>query len=138
MKLPRRLLPLPSVTAIAFALCACAGSPPNPQAGTAPFHLLPHQSIDVAPGVTLTYDSLSDSRCPPDVKCIWAGKLSYQFTLTSGRAHEPFSLGPGQSRYAPAALPDRRIVLDESVIPPARQSQAAPVNHPVTLKVETR
>jgi len=138
MKLPRRLLLLSSVIALALALGACTVAPPNRQAGLAPFNLLPHERIDLASGVTLTYDSLSDSRCPPDVKCIWAGKLSYQFTLTSGGASEPFALGPGQSTYAPAALPGQRIVLDEAAIPPARQSQAAPVDHPVTLKVEKR
>lgn len=137
MKLPRRLLPLSAV--LALALGACAATPaPNRQAGRAPFHLLPNESIDLAPGVTLTYDSLSDSRCPPDVTCIWAGKLSYQFTLHTGRKAEPFALGPGQSSYVPAALNGKRIVLDESALPPARQSQAAPAKLPVTLKVEAR
>jgi hypothetical protein len=136
MKLPRRLLSLSSV--IALALGGCADAPPNRQAGLAPFHLLPHERIDLAPGVTLTYDSLSDSRCPPDVKCIWAGKLSYQFTLASGAATEPFSLGPGQSAYTPAALHGARIVLDEQAIPPARATQAAPVPHAVSLKVVNR
>lgn len=137
MKLPRRLLSLSIVIALALAACAAA-PPPNRQAGAAPFHLLPHESIDLATGVTLTYDSISDSRCPPDVKCIWAGKLSYQFTLKSGRATEQFALGPGQSSFAPAALHGQRVVLDESAIPPARQAQAAPADHPVTLKVESR
>ncbi len=136
MKLPRRLLSLSIV--VALALGGCAAAPPNRQAGTAPFQLLPHERIDLAPGVTLTYESLSDSRSAPDVKCIWAGKHSYQFTLTSGRASEPFSLGPGQPGYAPAALHGARVVLDQAAIPPVRQSQATAVDPAVTLKVETR
>lgn len=134
MRLPRRpALPLLCAAALALALAACAGAPAPRNAS---FRLAPHQRIALADGATLTYDGVSDSRCPPDVQCIWAGKLSYQFIVEAGGARETFSLGPGEASHASAALHGKRIVLDESAIPPPRQSQAAPAGHPVTLKVE--
>ena len=134
MTLPRRILPLPCALALALTLGGCASAGP-PQMKPGSLQLVPQQSVELAPGTTLTYDSVSDSRCPPDVKCIWAGKLSYQFTLKGPGASDSFSLGPDKLEYTSPALPGAHVVLDEKAIPAARASQAAPVPHPVTLKV---
>jgi hypothetical protein len=135
MSLPRRLLSLFCATAISLAVAACAapGQPQQMKQGS--FQLMPHQSVDLAPGVALAYDSVNDSRCPPDVKCIWAGKLSYLFALKTPDSAETFSLGPDQPEYTSPALHGARIVLDTQVIPAPKASQAAAAPHPVTLKV---
>ncbi|MFL6675557.1 MAG: hypothetical protein ACJ8LG_19955 [Massilia sp.] len=138
MTLLRRILPALSASALALALAACASAGPTPPMKQGSFRLLPQQSVELAPGATLTYDSVSDSRCPPDVKCIWAGKLAYQFSLKTPEATEAFALGPGQLQYSSPALHGASVVLDEHAIPPARASQAAPAAHAVTLKVSTR
>jgi hypothetical protein len=136
MTLFRRMPFSPCAIALALALSGCASAGPQQmEAGT--LHLVPHQSVELAPGTTLTYDSVSDSRCPPDVKCIWAGKLSYQFTLNGPGASDTFSLGPDQLDYTSPALHGAHIVLDDKAIPPARAAQAAPEPHPVTLKVSS-
>ena len=59
-----------------------------------PFDLHPGEGVQVADAGTLHYERLvNDSRCPPDVQCIWAGDAEVAFTWTStGAAAEPFSL----------------------------------------------
>jgi hypothetical protein len=134
MTLSRRILSSLCAVALALTLDGCASAGPQ-QMKASSLQLVPHQSVELAPGTTLTYDSVSDSRCPPDVKCIWAGKLSYQFTLKGPAASDSFSLGPDQLEYTSPALHGARVVLDEKAIPAAHASQAAPEPHPVTLKV---
>jgi len=130
----RPLLVIGACTAL-YACASQGGAPPAARYATR--HTLAEgQDVELAPRVRLTYDSVEDSRCPPDVRCVAAGQLVYQFTLSSGGVSEQFTLTPGQPGVAPAALGGARIELDESVeAPPARQSQAAPAPHPVALKV---
>jgi hypothetical protein len=106
----RHLLLLP---AACIALAACAA--PRP-AGT--FTLERGASAELAPGVTLTFEAVDDSRCPPGVQCVWAGRLSYRFSIRRGSdAPESFTLSPAQPEAAPGALPGRRILLDTATIP---------------------
>jgi hypothetical protein len=127
MRLMRPALRLCRAAPLAQALAGCASVPDNH-----PFRLQPEQRVRLASGPTLSYDSFSDSRCPREVKCIWAGELSYQFTLRDGGA-ESFSLNPARPAYAPAALHGKRIVLDLAAIAPASLALTA---HPVTLTIE--
>ena len=117
-----RHLLLPPVACIALAACA-APSAPRP-AGT--FTLERGASFDLAPGVTLTFESVDDSRCPPGVQCVWAGKLSYRFSIRRGSdAPESFTLSPAQPEAAPGALAGSRILLDTATIPAPPASGAA-------------
>jgi hypothetical protein len=134
MTLFRRMPSSPCAVALALTLGGCSSAGPQ-QMEAGSLQLVPQQSVELAPGTTLTYDSVSDSRCPPDVKCIWAGKLSYQFTLKGPAASDSFSLGPDKLEYTSPALHGAHVVLDEKAIPPAHAAQAAPEPHPVTLKV---
>ena len=130
------LRPLLAISACS-ALCACAGSAAIP--APARHTLAAGQSVTLAPQVQLTYDGVDDSRCPPDTRCVWAGKLTYRFTLRAGDAAERFTLTRGQPGVAPALLGGERIELDESVAPPPpAASQQAPTPHPVTVKVTAR
>jgi hypothetical protein len=122
--------------ALPLALCACASTGAAdgaPAGGT--ITLAPRQQIPLQGNATLTYDSFSDSRCPPEVKCIWAGELVYRFTLVTPKASESFALGSAKPAYVSKALGGARIAIDMSRLPPAPQAGAAPQAHPVTLTV---
>jgi hypothetical protein len=134
MTLSHRIPPPLCVAVFALTVGGCASAGPQ-QMKQGSLQLDPQQSVELAPGTTLTYDSVSDSRCPPDVKCMWAGKLSYRFTLHAPGASETFALGPDQPDYTSPALHGAHIVLDDKAIPAARASHAGPAAHPVTLKV---
>ncbi|MGJ9417982.1 hypothetical protein ACHAC9_09475 [Massilia sp. CMS3.1] len=109
----RHLLALPIVCA---TLVACA-APAAPRPG-GPFTLERGQAVEVAPGVSLRFEAIEDSRCPPGVHCVWAGKLSYRFSIRRGAdAPQMFTLSPEQPQALPAALAGHRIVLDEQAIP---------------------
>jgi hypothetical protein len=44
-------------------------------------------------GTTLTLKQINDSRCKPDVQCIWAGELSTDWIVTQNTLTKTFSLG---------------------------------------------
>lgn len=107
---------LPALPIVCATLAACA-APAAPRPAAA-FTLEPGQWAEVAPGLTLVFEAVDDSRCPPGVRCVWAGKLAYRFSIRRGRsAPETFTLSPGQPGATPNALNGRRIVLDEDAIP---------------------
>ena len=109
----RHLLALPVVCA---TLAACA-TPAAPQPGGR-FTLEPGQFVEVVPGVSVGFEDVDDSRCPPGVRCVWAGKLSYRFAIRRGSdAPEMFTLSPGEPGSTPAALGARQVILDEDTIP---------------------
>jgi hypothetical protein len=120
MKLFRRLpLPIAIVASIPLlGLAACASAPLKD--GTYP--LQPHQRVALSSNTTLTYDSFSDSRCPANARCIWAGRLSFQFVLDGPGGVEEFSLGPDQLSATPTSLHGARVTLDPATIPPVRSS----------------
>jgi hypothetical protein len=116
----RHLLALPLVCApvcatVCAALAACAA--PAPQAAGR-FTLEQGASVEAAPGLTLRFEAVEDSRCPPGARCVRAGTLRYRFALRRGsNAPEAFTLSPGEPAAAPAALGGRRVVLDEATVP---------------------
>jgi hypothetical protein len=138
MEMLSRSLRALGMAAGASMIVACAsagGAGPGAVLKDGNYPLAERQSVVLARGATLTYDRVEDSRCPPNVTCIWPGKLVYHFTLSKDGAVETFALSPGQPEYSTSALGDARIVLDEAAIPPPAAAQAAPAPHPVTLKL---
>ena len=131
MKLSRR--PLLLAIIVLPALVACAGA--QLRDGTYP--LQPHQRVALSSDTTLTYDSFSDSRCPANARCIWAGRLSFQFVLEGPDGTEEFSLGPDQLSTRPGSLRGARVALDPAGIPPARAGAAWRPGDviPVTLNI---
>ncbi|MDQ1831381.1 hypothetical protein [Massilia scottii] len=79
--------------------------------------LLPQTSTTVAPDATLRFDRVDDSRCPPNVVCISAGKIVYHFTLIFPVGVEPFMLEPAAPAYTSTQQPDLTISL--ATDPPA-------------------
>ena len=130
LKWPKYLAPL-----VLLGLAGCAGAPLKD--GTYP--LQPHQRVALSGDTTLTYDSFSDSRCPANARCIWAGRLSFQFVLEGPGGREEFALGPDQLSTTPTSLHGARVALDPASIPPARNAAATRPGYviPVTLKVST-
>jgi hypothetical protein len=121
----------------AVVMTACA-TPPAPPA---PIHtsvtLLPDKATELAPGTTLRFERVADSRCPPDVRCVWAGELRYHFTLTSAAGSEAFSL----TAQAPAAELSQgalRIALGPAAAPPKTAANAPATPHPVTLTIDRK
>jgi hypothetical protein len=125
--------PLTTVLIALAGLAACAAAPLRN--GTYP--LQPHQRVAVSGNTTLTYDSFSDSRCPANARCIWAGKLSFQFVLDGPDGAEEFTLGPDQLVATPKSLHGARVALDPASIPPARNTSATRPGDviPVTLRI---
>ena len=129
----RHLLALPFAC---IMLTACA-APSGPQVRS--FALEPGTSVEAAPGVLLRFEEVEDSRCPPGVRCVWAGKLSCRFSLAlthpkSGAAPESFTLAPGDAGHASSLLGGARLMLDEASLP-APAPQGAVASHRVTVKV---
>jgi hypothetical protein len=93
--------------------------------------------VALSGNTTLTYDSFSDSRCPANARCIWAGRLSFQFVLDGPEGREEFSLGPDQLATTPRSLHGARVALDPGSIQPARNSTSTRPGYviPVTLKI---
>jgi hypothetical protein len=114
-------------------LTACASAPLKD--GTYP--LQPGQHVALSGNTTLTYDSFSDSRCPANARCIWAGRLSFRFVLDGPDGIEEFALGPDQLAATPKSLHGARVALDPASIPPARTTNATRPGDviPVTLKI---
>jgi len=130
LKWPKYLAPL-----VLVALAGCAGAPLKD--GSYP--LQPYQRVALSGDTTLTYDSFSDSRCPANARCVWAGRLSFQFVLEGPGGREEFSLGPDQPSATPKSLHGARVTLDPASIPPVRNAAATRPGYviPVTLKVST-
>ncbi len=49
-----------------------------------PVTLHPHEKIIFSDGLEVTLQEINDSRCKPDVQCIWAGELSAFLSITNG------------------------------------------------------
>jgi hypothetical protein len=130
---PSRRPPLLLAVIALPGLVACASAPLRD--GTYP--LQPHQRVAISSNTTLTYDSFSDSRCPANARCVWAGRLSFQFVLEGPSGAEEFSLGPDQLSARPRSLHGARVALDPAGIPPARAAYAWRPGDviPVTLNI---
>ena len=90
---------------IAYSLAGCAGIATEMPAQSGSHPLAEHQSAALTPTVSVHYDRFSDSRCPQGAMCIWAGKVSYHFTLASQAGMESFALDYEGAHYAAKTLP---------------------------------
>ena len=119
---------------------SCTAATPKETAMDTTVTLLPEASTSVAPAATLHFDRAEDSRCPPDVRCISAGRLLYHFTLNAAGTKESFALAQEKPAYASTTLPGVRIALAPATPPAIRPSTAAgpaPV-FPVTLQISRK
>lgn len=115
--------------AAACVLTGCTAAPlkepPMHHKNPSTVALLPQTSTTLAPDTVLRFDRVDDSRCPPDVVCITAGKIVYQFTLIFPAGVEPFGLEPAAPSYTSVQRPELVISLATDP-PPARPTNAPP------------
>lgn len=94
------------------------------------------QPARLAAGTTLSLAGVADSRCPPDVTCIWPGRIEYRFELASGERTQSFTL----TSDAPAQRVDllqASVSLVLASVPPALPSKAAkPSRHTVEVEIQ--
>jgi hypothetical protein len=89
---------------ILYSLAGCAGPDLEQPLRSGRNPLAEHQSIALTRSVSVRYDRFVDSRCPKNVMCIWAGKVSYHFTLTSKSGSESFALDYEGEQFASNTL----------------------------------
>ena len=90
---------------ILYSLAGCAGTAIEQPLRSGSYPLAEHQSVALTGAVSIRYDSFTDSRCPKGAMCIWAGKVSYHFTLTSKAGSETFALDYEGEQFASKTLP---------------------------------
>jgi hypothetical protein len=95
-----------SVLLLLFLACA-ASSPPDTKPLGEPFSLTPGQSATVD-GVQITFVAVTqDSRCPPDVQCVWEGDAEVKVRMGSD---EVTLHTHGGERYANSASVGGRTI----------------------------
>ena len=97
--------------------------------------LQPERTVAIGPNATLRYDGVSDSRCPPGKKCVWAGELAYKFTLTGPAGNELFGLTADKPVFDLTSMPGVRIALGQGDMPPPVAAGAPATTLPVTVNI---
>jgi len=133
LRLPIRA-PALLLLAGASLLGGCATS--HDRLPEARYTLAEHQVLPLAERLSITYEGAEDSRCPDNARCVWAGQLSYRFTLRVGSVAQAFYLVPGRPGYMSPALRGSRIVLDHLTPPPPRgMASNPPPSYPVAINI---
>jgi len=89
---------------LAYSLAGCAGTPVLAPLQAGSYPMKPGESVAIGGGASVRYDAFSDSRCPTGAQCIWAGKVSYAFTLSGAGGAEAFALEYEGQRVAAKSL----------------------------------
>lgn len=78
-----------------------------------PFAMVPGDSVALAECGTLRYVGVkSDSRCPPDRQCVWAGDAEVTFEWTAKGANvQSFELHTGFADKASKPLAEHKLTL---------------------------
>ncbi len=125
-----------AILAPACLIAACAASPASTGGPlNTTVTLAPSASTPAGAGTTLRYDAVNDSRCPPDVQCVWAGELSYQFTLHGAGGDETFALTRDKPQFDATKHPGLHVALGSSAEPPRAAANSPATAHPVTITI---
>jgi hypothetical protein len=119
-----------SILAVALAACGRDGSAADLDA---PIQLAPGQSaVFEEQALEVEFTGIeSDSRCPTDVTCVWAGEVIVQLAVRSGGKTTQQAVKETQSTAV-----DGYTVTILQVLPARSSSQRiAPADYRVTLKV---
>lgn len=119
------------LSAAAF-LAGCAASPAPDPAMPLPLTLQPRSSTALGAS-TLVYEGASDSRCRPGVQCVWAGEMSYRFTLSGAAGNESFALTRARPAHDATTVKGARITLVQAADPPLTAASAPAPALPVTI-----
>jgi hypothetical protein len=93
-------------------------------------------AAEVEPGLVLTLERVvSDSRCPVDVNCVWAGEIRLAFLLESPRTESP-TLSFELATSAPAATArGLQFELLGAEPPPRSTAKIATADYRIALRV---
>jgi hypothetical protein len=118
------------IWAVALAACGRDGSAATLNA---PIQLAPGQSaVFDAEDLAVKFVGIdSDSRCPSDVACVWAGEIIVRLAVRKNRRTQELSISSTQS----LPLEDFVVTVLEVLPPPASSHRIAPADYRVTLKV---
>ena len=129
-------------TALVAALltAACLDTPTSPDAAIGrPFELRAGATVAVSGGLTIKFGAVrSDSRCPMDAICVWAGEATVALSVmasSGGPETRDLSTMPGSSAVDYAAY---RISLTGLSPYPRASQQIRPGDYVATLVVTTR
>ncbi|MEC5160976.1 hypothetical protein ACFDR9_000343 [Janthinobacterium sp. CG_23.3] len=135
----RLWLILPALCACLALLGACgaaSSAADNPPAGSVTHVMAVGQSVAVTPTATLKLDRVNDSRCKTGAVCVWAGYVSYSFTLSDGTGASSFTLSDSMPGGSPEVTQQKLTFTLVSVDPAAPPALHAPEPHyRVTVKV---
>jgi hypothetical protein len=78
----------------------------------------------------------TDSRCPSDVKCVWAGNAAVQFQLSNGRGNKTVTLNTGGANFvSEVEYRDYKVKLVDLSPYPRSDRQVAASDYAATLFV---
>lgn len=115
---------------VLYSLAGCAGVPLQAPLHDGSYPLQPGQSVDIGGGATVRYDEFVDSRCPQGAACIWAGKVSYAFSLSGASGSEQFALDYSGQTVDAKTVPGVRFGISF-----AQVSSVPVAQHAVVLEV---
>lgn len=89
------------------------GGSPSPDAAAlnAEHAIAVGESVRFTDGLLITLLKIDDSRCPPDVQCVWAGELSPTFRAEGGRLAEAAELRLGTATRTTGAVGPYDVTL---------------------------
>ena len=118
-----RSLRLACVPLLVAALAACGGVPQvvsRPAAFGNAETFVAGETRTYDDGLAVTLDRVDDSRCKPDVQCIWAGELAPVLTLRGGALTGAQTVSLGATRTPRAQVGTYDLVLDSATEGSAR------------------
>ena len=129
-----------SVALVALSGLGCATNPPQPSVPLGqPFELRLGTSATLPDGLKVTFDTVkSDSRCPSDAICVWAGEAVVALTLSQsagGQVQRELRTTAGASE----TLYLTYVVKLAALAPyPRSAQQIRPEDYVATFTVDTR
>ena len=72
------------VAALLLVSLGCSKSPTEPGAGTATAQLRYGETVNIL-GMRLSFEDITDSRCPKEVACVWEGDAAVQLQSNNER-----------------------------------------------------
>lgn len=110
--------PLPALATLS-ALSACATVPQPETAGGYTYTRIGHEIRVDGPRV-MPLAVIEDSRCPENVRCVWAGRVRITARIITGRGPEKHEMTLGQ----PIQVADGALLLGD-VQPGRKKNEAA-------------
>lgn len=90
-------------------------------------------------GITVEVISVSDSRCPEDVVCVWEGEATVQLKMTGDEGEHQFYLDLLESYYAKDTIIGSHKIILQDVLPyPVNSDQSTTDNSKKKVKIDIK